>query len=356
MAQTVLLVDDEPQLLYSLNEYLAQAGYNVLAAASGSKALDVLVDEPPDFIISDIMMDDMDGFEFQRRVISLTGDSIPFIFLTAKDDLHDRITGLRNGADDYITKPFDPEELEARLVSIMHRIEQTRREERRETENLRDRIVSELASRLRSPVTNLMAHLNLLLTERFGEDDAGKRRYLQSALQDANALVRLIEDLSWSNLDDGSQTMAIKREPIRVAPVVRRASANAARLACEQGIELRITCGGLLSGNIDGDAIAGALAALLKSAVDFSAPGSRVEITARRAEEGGLEFIIQDGGRTAYTDGDISQELVDALDLARRVVKAHGGQLSIERLEDGEQRLIIWVPGRVAKHVGRRPR
>ena len=354
MAKHVLLVDDEPQLLYSLNEYLAHAGYEVTPVDSGAKALDALIDSPPDFIICDIMMEDMDGFEFQRRVSSLTGDSIPFVFLTALGGAKDRVAGLRNGADDYITKPFDPEELEARLGAIMHRVEQTRREERRESEGLRERIVAELTGRLRTPVTNLMAHLNLLLSERFGDDDLGKKRYLQRALDDAGVLCELINDLTWATTSDGVRNVSLKREPIRVAPVVRLASANAALLANEKGVGLRITCGGLLSGNIDAEVMSEALAGLLKSAVEFSAPGSQVEITARRASEGGLEFVIADGGRQAYCDDRLSQELADALDYARKVIKAHGGQIRVERREDGSQSFVSWVPGRVAKHVGKR--
>ena len=354
MPQTVLLVDDEPQLLFSLNEYLTQAGYLVTPAESGAEALDALVDAPPDFIISDIMMEDMDGFEFQRRVNSLTGDSIPFIFLTARDSVNDCIAGLCNGADDYITKPFEPEELKARIAAIMHRVDQIRREERRDGENLREQIVTEISSRLRVPVTNLMAHLNLLLSERFGDDDQAKRRYLESALQDANALCSLVDDLSQSPDCQTVQSTTLKREPVRIAPIVRRASANAARIANEQGIELRITCGGLLSGNVDGEALTEALAGLLKSAVDFSATGSRVEISARRATEGGIEFVIQDGGRQAYCDEQTNQAQSDALDLARRVVRAHGGQINLERADDGQQCFVIWLPGRVAKHIGKR--
>jgi len=354
MPQSVLLVDDEPQLLFSLNEYLTQVGYNVTPAGSGAEALDALVDAPPDFIISDIMMEDMDGFEFQRRVVSLTGDSIPFIFLTARDNMDDRISGLRNGADDYITKPFEPEELEARIATIMHRVDQIRREERRDSDNLRERIVAEMSGRLRAPVTNLMAHLNLLLSERFGDDDQSKQRYLESALRDANTLCALVDEINRAPDGQPAVSATIKREPIRIAPIVRRAAANAARIANEQGIELRITCGGLLSGNVDGEALAKALAALLKATVDFSAPGSRVEISARRAAEGGLEFVIQDDGRRAVSAEQSNQELNDALDLGRRVVKAHGGQITLVRADDGPQRFCIWLPGRVAKHIGKR--
>ncbi len=356
MRNHLLLVDDEPQLLFSVKEYLARVGYNVSAAESGTQAMSSLIEAPPDLIISDIMMEEMDGFEFQRRVKALTGNSIPFIFLTAKGDLRDRLKGLRGGADDYIIKPFEPEELEARVAAVLGRVEHTREEEHREMENLRSRILGEVSRQLRAPVASMAAHLNLLLTDRFGRDQGLQERYLKSALEDANVLHDLIHDLSWASTDSDGD-LAVKREPIRIAPVVRGAAANAARLANRKGIELLISCGGLLSATIDGTAMGRALAELLEATVELSPPGSQVRIAAARASEGGLEFTITDGGcgRAAGTEGD-TELPADALDLARHVIKGHGGQFSLRREEDGRQSIVIWLPGRVAKRIGTRQR
>ncbi|MBC7236925.1 MAG: hybrid sensor histidine kinase/response regulator, partial [Chloroflexi bacterium] len=267
-------------------------------------------------------------------------------------DLQDRLDGLRGGADDYITKPFEPAELEARIAAVLNRIDQTRREERREIENLRRRILSEVSGRLRTPVTSLMAHMNLMLTDRFGSNLKEQSRYLKSALEDANVLCSLIEDLSWAASQEEAE-LTLKREPLRVAPLVRGAAASAAKAAAEKSINLRISCGGLLSGNLDGTAMSRALAGLLDTAVELSPPGSSVEIAASRAEEGGIKFVITDGG-CASNPAARSEALADTWDYARRVVEGHGGQFSIQRDNQGRQSFILWVPGRVAKHVGRR--
>jgi CheY-like chemotaxis protein len=327
----------------------------VVPAESGSQALKMLVESPPDLIISDILMEEMDGFEFQRRVSALTNDSIPLIFLTAKGDLQDRLGGLRGGADDYITKPFEPEELEARIQAIMHRVDQTRREARRDTDRLRARIMGEVSSRLRAPVTSLMAHVNLLLSERFGDNTEDEARYLRSALEDAGVLRDLISDLSWAAADAASEP-ALKRESIRVAPVVRGAAATAAKVAQEKDIQLHISCGGLLSGTIDGTAMTRALASLLESTVELSPEGSRVAISASRAREGGLEFVITDGGGGAHSSGNGSSgaDVLDQFDFARGVVHGHGGRVSTRQEDDDRHSLVIWVPGRVAKHIGKR--
>lgn len=356
MRNRLLLVDDELQLLFSVKEYLSRVGYDITAAESGAQAMGSLIESPPDLIISDIMMEEMDGFEFQRRVKALTGNSIPFIFLTAKGDLRDRLEGLRGGADDYIVKPFAPEELEARVAAVLGRVEHTREEEHREMGNLRSRILGEVARQLRAPVASITAHLNLMLDDRFGRDQAMQDRYLKSAVEDANILRELIHDLSWAA--SGDSDLTVKREPIRIAPVVRGAAANAARLASQKGIELQISCGGLLSATIDGAAMSRALAGLLEATVELSPPDSRVRIAATRACEGGLEFVISDGGcQVLANDEDHASDLpTDALDLARQVVKGHGGKFRMRQEEDGRQSIVIWLPGRVAKRIGMRKR
>jgi len=354
VSRRILLVDDEPQLLFSLREYLGRVGYEVTAVEDGRSALEEILASPPDLIISDIMMEGMDGFEFQRRVQALTDAGIPFIFLTAKGELHDRLEGLRGGADDYIVKPFEPEELEARVASLLHRVERTRQEERREFEALRARILAEVSARISVPVANLMAHLNLLLSERFGDDPERQAHYLRRVATDADALGSLVRNLSDVAVEK-SEEMPLYCEAIRVAPVVRSAAASAARLATSRTVDLQVACGGLLSARIDGHALGKALAGLLEAAVALSPPGSVVRISAVRAHDGGVEFTITDGGCDAagwQAKSSGQTDAADALDVARRVVRAHGGEFAT-RLVDGHHSIVIWVPGRVAKHIGR---
>ena len=355
MTKRLLVVDDEPHLLYSLQEFLTRLGYEVIPAESGTQALEFLVESPPDLIIADIMMEEMDGFEFQQRVNTLTGDGIPFVFLTAKGDLQDRLSGLRGGADDYVTKPFEPEELGARIAAVLRRVEQTRREEQREFDRLRARILAEVSSRLRAPAANLVAHLNLMLSERFSGDRTAQQRYLKNALKDGQVLSKLVDDLWWAAAGT-AQDFKLEREPTRIAPIVRGSAASAARMAGEKGVELSVSCGGLLSGNVDRTALSRALSGLLESAVRLSPPESQVQVAAVRAGEGGLEFVVTDGGWQAHSGREPSSDLANALDFARRVAKSHGGKFGTRRDDTGNQSFVLWVPGRVAKHVGRQKR
>jgi DNA-binding NarL/FixJ family response regulator len=119
----ILLVDDDKTLQAVLTRYLEKRGYSVDVVTSGVQGLKLFTQQdPPDLVVSDIMMPGMDGLEFCRRLrATRPGELVPFIFLTAKKDLEDRIQGHIIGADDYITKPFEPLELLAKIQSQLQR-------------------------------------------------------------------------------------------------------------------------------------------------------------------------------------------------------------------------------------------
>ena len=118
----VLVVDDDQILRQVLVNSLEQKGYQIVSAGSGKEALEKFSQDVPDIIISDISMPEMDGFEFCRQLRSqISGKLIPFIFLSAKNELEDRIQGHTIGADSYLTKPFEMKELLANMESLIER-------------------------------------------------------------------------------------------------------------------------------------------------------------------------------------------------------------------------------------------
>lgn len=116
----VLVVDDEPMIVDLLRTSLGYQGFEVATASSGSVGLDVARRFRPDALIVDVMMPGMDGFGLLRR-LRAAGCSAPVLFLTARDQLESKLTGLSLGADDYVTKPFSLEEVIARLRVILRR-------------------------------------------------------------------------------------------------------------------------------------------------------------------------------------------------------------------------------------------
>ena len=114
-----MVVDDEKRLVSLVESYLTQEGYRVVSAYNGKEALNVARREKPDLIVLDVMMPEMDGYEFMRK--HRADNNTPIILLTARVDDEEKVIGLEVGADDYMTKPFRPRELVARVRAVLRR-------------------------------------------------------------------------------------------------------------------------------------------------------------------------------------------------------------------------------------------
>ena len=124
--QSVLVVEDEASIASFVSLYLKNAGYEVRSATNGAEALASVQKEQPSLIVLDLMLPDIDGIEICRRIRQKS--EVPILMLTARDEDVDKIIGLEVGADDYMTKPFNPRELVARVKSILRRAAPERRE------------------------------------------------------------------------------------------------------------------------------------------------------------------------------------------------------------------------------------
>lgn len=117
--KTILLVDDDPNILQVAGFAVAKAGYRTVTAKNGKQALELFHAEQPDLVVLDIVMPELDGVDVCRQI--RTKSNVPVIFLSSMDDEVDRIVGLELGADDYLTKPFSPRELVARIKAVLRR-------------------------------------------------------------------------------------------------------------------------------------------------------------------------------------------------------------------------------------------
>jgi two-component system OmpR family response regulator len=118
--QRLLVVDDEPTIVSLLSASLRFVGFDVRTAATGAEALRVAAEFKPELLVLDVMLPDYDGFEVVRR-LRADGRHLPVLFLTARDGVQDKITGLTVGGDDYVTKPFSLEEVVARIKAVLRR-------------------------------------------------------------------------------------------------------------------------------------------------------------------------------------------------------------------------------------------
>ncbi|MEX1141123.1 MAG: response regulator transcription factor [Thermoleophilaceae bacterium] len=119
--RTVLVVDDEPTIAEVVSRYLERAGYDAPTAGDGLEALRLAGEREPDLVVLDLMLPEIGGLEVLRRLRERAGARTPVILLTAKGEQNDRIAGLRSGADDYVVKPFSPNELVARVDAVLRR-------------------------------------------------------------------------------------------------------------------------------------------------------------------------------------------------------------------------------------------
>ncbi|SIQ14872.1 two-component system, OmpR family, alkaline phosphatase synthesis response regulator PhoP [Peribacillus simplex] len=120
MSKKILVVDDEQSIVTLLQYNLEQAGYSVITALDGEQGLEAAVDIRPDLVVLDLMLPKMDGLEVCKQ-LRQQKINIPILMLTAKDDEFDKVLGLELGADDYLTKPFSPREVVARIKAILRR-------------------------------------------------------------------------------------------------------------------------------------------------------------------------------------------------------------------------------------------
>lgn len=119
--KTILVVDDEPRIVEAVGMNLELEGYQVSSASNGYEALQKLTKDLPDLVILDVMMPEIDGFETLREIREVS--TVPVIMLTVRGEEIDKVRGLDLGADDYITKPFNPKELVLRIRAVLRRVE-----------------------------------------------------------------------------------------------------------------------------------------------------------------------------------------------------------------------------------------
>jgi len=121
MMKKILVVDDEPKIIQLVRDYLERAGFGVVTASNGKTALALAHSEKPDMIILDLGLPELDGLDVTRTLRK--GSNVPILMLTARSEETDKLIGLELGADDYITKPFSPKELVARVRVVFRRME-----------------------------------------------------------------------------------------------------------------------------------------------------------------------------------------------------------------------------------------
>lgn len=230
----ILIVEDEAAIRMGLSAAMTRQGYRVITAENGIDAIQKVGEYHPDLIISDILMPVLDGFEMKKK---LSTDpvlaSIPLIYLTARTAVEDRVTGIRGGADDYVTKPFDVQELSARVEAVLRRVRRERKQGQAEArefgqedlEKLRRELIQNFHHEIRTPLNNVMMFLEIVATHKF-ESLEEQKEFIRIARSSGERLESLITDIILlTDLDQGSINNV--RQPINpelhiLQPIRRR--------------------------------------------------------------------------------------------------------------------------------------
>lgn len=306
---TILIIDDEPALRLGLAAKIKRQGYQVHTACDGREGLQKAKECLPDLILSDVMMPPPNGFEL-RRLMEQDPQlaSIPFIFLTARTGVDDRVNGIRDGADDYITKPFETEELLARLEAVLRRVkreqergrEEMRASARQDMEKLKQEILQNFHHEMRTPLTNIIMPLELVVNKRFGDPEE-QIHFIRMALSSVDRLESLVTDfILLTNIDHGNlnrirQWIDLKNHIL--LPVEKR-------LARFKEKELDFLCEFSGQGEITAPRreFTHALVHLLDNAFKFTPTGGKVRLFVEIRPDGGAVITVDNEGLSIPND------------------------------------------------------
>ncbi len=299
----ILIIDDDPALLMGVSATIKKHGFQVVSAEDGNDGFAKAKEVQPDLILSDVMMPPPNGFEL-RKLMSLDPQlaSIPFIFLTARSRMDDKVNAIMDGADDYITKPFVVYELIARISAVLRRVkiaEENGRERAKvaaeaDLDRVRQEILQNFHHEIRTPLSNIMMPLQLAINNKF--DNAQEQsRFLSKALSSASRLESLTTDLILlSNIDQGNLNTI--RQPIDVemdihVPINRRLERY-----CDKGLDFTMDI--QVNGKIAAPRreFTHALGHLVDNACKFNSSHGKAHLRIVSQENGGVILDVFDNG------------------------------------------------------------
>lgn len=348
---TILIVDDNQTNIILLQAILKRAKYNTVSATNGTDALRIMQEMHPDLVLLDIMMPEMDGYEVARRKDEIEDiQSIPFLFVTALSDTNSMVKGFKAGCSDFITKPFNTEEI---LIRIHHqiinvenrRIINSRNEELKSLIRNRDKLYAVVAHDLRSPLGTIKSVLDIL-DENLNSEIIGFELYdlLHATTESADELFGLLENLLfWTRTQMGK--LIFQPKEIKITDAVTDAIKATSSMSNIHRIDISYSDN---TGNAtvlaDKNMITTVIRNILVNAIKFSDEDSSIEIETKIVDNQ-LSCSITDHG--CGMDDEVKQALQQqisitttgkhqeegtglGLTLCREFIRAHNGNLSFE--------------------------
>jgi signal transduction histidine kinase len=360
----ILIIDDEEKLLIGLKAVLRRAGYQVFSANNGSQGIEFARQYLPDLVLCDVMMPPPNGMRVKHELSNdESTKDIPFIFLTARTGEADRIAGFNLGADDYVTKPFNVDELLARVQAILRRQEKGRRRGRQEIEenldSLRSSIATNMGHELRTPLGIILATLDLAIRDRFKNQENDLDSYLATVMHSAQRLSMLVNDLILLYDIDQHKVNRFRR-PLDLRFRFIEPFQRVLERYQEKELDVQIKIDNGVTVHAPDTEFAQVVSHLVDNACKFSPSGGKVSVHLAANGNGGCILTVSDEGpgippelreKVFERYYQISQGatrmyggLGVGLTIARAVAEAVGGSVSIVDTEKGCTVRLIYPP------------
>lgn len=363
----MLLIDDETKLLLGLKAVMTREGYEVISAHDGNEGVRLAREHIPDIIICDVMMPAPNGFQLKKILSNdMLTAQIPFIFLTARTLEADKIAGLKQGADDYVTKPFNTDELIARVEAIFRRNEIGRqdglKDQESNLEKVRRNISSNLGHEFRTPLTIILANLDLAIREKFKGRTDDLDWYLETSMNSAQKLSMLVDDLILLNDLDLAKINTMRR-PINLDFHFKSPIQEVLARYTQKNLDVQITIEDGTILHAPDLEFSHAVAHLVDNAFKFSPEGARITIHLGKNGIGGCVLTIENEG--SFIAPELREKVFEryfqiyqgddrpynglgvGLTIVRAIVEACRGSVKILDSEIGCKVQLIYPPAAV---------
>lgn len=347
----VLAVDDN-QTNILLYEELLEDLYDLRTAESGEAALDLIQTFEPDVVLLDIMMPGISGYEVceEIRKIPRLESTIKVILVSAKNTTADRLVGYESGADDYLIKPFDEDELEAKLKIFL------KLKSMEEIDRLKSSVMSLFSHETRTPLNGILGPLQLLQYNNDTNTPEERLSWLTMISDSAYSLQTLVDKvLLLSSLRSGQRTL--NRESVVSSEILNYVLYNVQRLSASRDIDIELKVEESTVLSIDKDLMLRCLVSIVNNALNFSKNGSSVELRGAIKES---EYIISITGQGEGVDPQVLADLIDSiseinenehlaghslnLSIAHEVAELHSGKIIAETIAGEGTTFTVTLP------------